>query len=94
MPKILKELESAPPEVGFLGHNGLGGTIVQYWRSFDHLEQSARDRNALHWPAWVEFNRQMKEREEMSEFGTRPTRFVPESMRPYTVGCLLVGSAK
>ena len=61
MPKMLKELEAAPHEVGFLGHNGLGGTIAQYWRSFDHLERYARDRNALHWPAWVEFNRRMKE---------------------------------
>lgn len=62
IPRMLKELEAAPPEVGFLGHNGLGGKpIVQYWRSFDHLERYARDRNASHWPAWVEFNRRMKE---------------------------------
>ena len=62
MPKMLKELEAAPAEVGFLGHNGVTGKpIVQYWRSFDHLERYARDRNALHWPAWVEFNRRMKE---------------------------------
>ena len=61
MPKMLKELEAAPPEVGFLGHNGLSKTIVQYWRSFDHLERYARNREALHWPAWVEFNRRMKE---------------------------------
>lgn len=61
MPRMLKELEAAPPEVGFLGHSGLGGTIVQYWRSFDHLERYARDRNGLHWPAWVEFNRRMKD---------------------------------
>jgi len=62
MPRMLKELEAAPAEVGFLGHNGVTGKpIVQYWRSFDHLEQYARDRNALHWPAWVEFNRRMKE---------------------------------
>jgi len=62
MPKMLKELEAAPADVGFLGHNGLGGKpIVQYWRSFDHLERYARDRNAKHWPAWVEFNRRMKE---------------------------------
>ena len=40
---------------------GLSKTIVQYWRSFDHLERYARNREALHWPAWVEFNRRMKE---------------------------------
>lgn len=51
MPKVLKELEAAPPEVGFLGHTGLGKIIVQYWRSFDHLERYARNRDALHWPA-------------------------------------------
>src|SRR3954469_2762657 len=62
MPKMLKELEAAPAETGFLGHNGgTGKPIVQYWRSFDHLERYARDRNALHWPAWVEFNRRMKD---------------------------------
>lgn len=62
MPRMLKELEAAPAEVGFLGHNGVrGNPIVQYWRSFDHLERYARNRNALHWPAWTEFNRRMKE---------------------------------
>jgi Domain of unknown function (DUF4188) len=61
MPKMLKELESAPAEVGFLGHTGLGFSVVQYWRSFDHLERYARDQGALHWPAWVAFNRRMKE---------------------------------
>ena len=63
MPKMLRELEAAPPEVGFLGHNGLGLalSVLQYWRSFDHLERYARDRAARHWPAWVEFNRRMKD---------------------------------
>jgi Domain of unknown function (DUF4188) len=61
MPGMLKELEAAPPDVGFLGHTGLGKVIVQYWRSFDHLERYAGKRDALHWPAWVAFNRRMKE---------------------------------
>lgn len=61
MPKMLKELEIAPAETGFLGHTGLSmKTIVQYWRSFEHLEQYARSGDKLHWPAWVEFNRRMK----------------------------------
>ena len=33
MPKMLRELEAAPPAVGFLGHTGLARVIVQYWRS-------------------------------------------------------------
>jgi hypothetical protein len=56
MPKMLKELE-AHPESGFLGHTRLGGAIVQYWRSFEHLEAYARAKDKEHWPAWVEFNR-------------------------------------
>ena len=35
-------------------------TLVQYWRSFDHLEAYARAPDKHHWPAWVEFNRRMK----------------------------------
>jgi hypothetical protein len=56
MPKMIKELEAAPSEVGFLGHTELGITnMVQYWRSFDHLERYARDRDAKHWPSWGRF---------------------------------------
>lgn len=62
MPKMLKELEALPSEeTGFLGHNGLSmGVIVQYWRSFDHLEAFARSSNFSHYPAWTAFNRRMK----------------------------------
>jgi hypothetical protein len=55
MPKMLKELQ-AHPESGFLGHSGLGRIIVQYWRSFQHLEAYARSKEKSHWPAWVDFN--------------------------------------
>ena len=62
MPRILKELEAAPPEIGFLGsmRPGLSTMLIQYWRSFEHLERYARVRDRQHWPAWVEFNRRMK----------------------------------
>jgi len=58
MPRMLKEL-AAHPESGFLGHNGLGSPIVQYWRSFEDLENYARARDHQHWPAWVDFNRRI-----------------------------------
>jgi hypothetical protein len=58
MPKMLKELE-AHPESGFLGHTGLGRVIVQYWRSFEHLEAYARAKDRKHWPAWIDFNRRL-----------------------------------
>ena len=59
MPKMIKELE-ADPEAGFLGHNGINlGGIVQYWRSFEHLEAYARAKDKKHWPAWVDFNKRI-----------------------------------
>jgi hypothetical protein len=58
MPRMIRELE-ARPESGFLGHIMSLGVIVQYWRSFEHLEAYARDHNQQHWPAWVDFNRRV-----------------------------------
>ncbi len=56
MPRMIEELE-ANPDSGFLGHNGISmGVIVQYWRSFEHLEAYARNKNQEHWPAWMAFN--------------------------------------
>ncbi len=62
MLKMLKELDALPSEeTGFLGHNGLSmGAIVQYWRSFDHLEAYARSKSNSHFPAWTAFNKRMK----------------------------------
>jgi hypothetical protein len=58
MPRMLKELE-ANPDSGFLGCIQTLGMIVQYWRSFEHLEAYARSRDRQHWPAWVDFNRRI-----------------------------------
>ncbi|MGE0850610.1 MAG: DUF4188 domain-containing protein [Hyphomicrobiaceae bacterium] len=61
MPRMLKELKAAGPESGFLGHTPLSMTLIaQYWRSYEHLEAYARSKDARHWPAWVAFNRRMK----------------------------------
>ena len=62
MPKMLKEL-SQRPESGFLGFQNLGGippVMLQYWRSFEHLEEYAKDRNSSHYPAWKEFNTKVR----------------------------------
>ena len=62
MPRMLKEL-SAKPESGLLGFEMAGVTspiIVQYWKSFEHLEAYARDRNSEHYPAWKAFNQKIK----------------------------------
>ncbi|MES2646494.1 MAG: DUF4188 domain-containing protein [Bacteroidota bacterium] len=59
MPKMLKELNSKP-DSGFLGAETSLGIIVQYWKSFEHLEAYAKDRNGLHYPAWKSFNTRIK----------------------------------
>jgi hypothetical protein len=56
MRPMLKEL-SQQPDAGFLGSMSAGLMVVQYWRSFAHLEAYARSHDRLHWPAWVAFNK-------------------------------------
>jgi hypothetical protein len=56
MRRMMKELE-AHPEVGCLGSETMGSVLLQYWRSFEHLERYARNQDQEHFPAWVEFNR-------------------------------------
>ncbi|MBE7188951.1 DUF4188 domain-containing protein, partial [Jatrophihabitans endophyticus] len=56
MPRMLSDL-SKDPSKGLLGYqNGTPfGAIVQYWRSFEHLERFARspdDRHAKVWREW------------------------------------------
>ena len=55
MPRMLAELKKRP-ESGFLGYEQSFGVIVQYWRSFEHLEAYAKDRTGQHYPAWKAFN--------------------------------------
>ena len=58
MPRMLRELEETP-DSGFLGHISGFRVIVQYWRSFEHLEAYARNPDREHWPAWLDFNRRV-----------------------------------
>jgi hypothetical protein len=55
MPRMLREL-SRRPELGLLGYTMGMKLIVQYWRSFDHLEAYARSKEHEHLPAWKAFN--------------------------------------
>jgi hypothetical protein len=62
MPRMLKEL-SGKPESGFLGFEFFGGlspAVLQYWRSFEHLDAYAKDRNGEHYPAWKAFNQKIR----------------------------------
>jgi hypothetical protein len=64
MRPMVKELEERP-ELGLLKANfGLmfgGPTLVQYWRSFEHLDRYARDPDRLHLPAWKAFNQAVRD---------------------------------
>jgi hypothetical protein len=60
MPKMLRELERRPDSGLLAATQGVlttGLVVVQYWRSFEHLERYARDPDAEHLPAWRRFNR-------------------------------------
>ena len=56
MQKMLDYLMERP-EKGLLGYqqHGVFGVTVQYWRSFDHLEAFARDKDDPHLEVWRNF---------------------------------------
>ena len=61
MPKMLKELYSNP-EMGFLSHESWFGRttiMVQYWKSFEQLENYAKNKDSSHLPAWSRFNKKI-----------------------------------
>ncbi len=63
MPKMIKELYKNK-EYGFLSTEAWFGRttiMVQYWKSFEHLEAYAKNKNAEHLPAWREFNKKARE---------------------------------
>jgi hypothetical protein len=62
MAPMLRELYEHP-ELGFLGteyflsFGNRAPMLVQYWKSFEHLEAYARGKDHAHLPAWRNFNR-------------------------------------
>jgi len=59
MTRMIREIED-DADSGFLGVERFGGNpsvMVQYWRSFEHLEAYAVDKNREHRPAWAAFNK-------------------------------------
>jgi hypothetical protein len=40
------------PEKGLLGYETAGFTVIQYWRSFEHLEAFAKDEDDPHLEVW------------------------------------------
>src|SRR6266545_5856850 len=63
MPRMLRVLDKHP-ELGCLGHQQWVGRtliVVQYWRSFEHLDRFARDRDLPHLEPWRRFNRVVRD---------------------------------
>ncbi|NHC44477.1 DUF4188 domain-containing protein [Motilibacter aurantiacus] len=63
MPRMLRELWCRP-ELGMLDartyYSGRVILVVQYWRSFEHLDAYARAADREHLPAWRAFNKQAR----------------------------------
>lgn len=62
MPRMISELQRHP-ELGLLGLQYHGLTIVQYWRSVEQLHAYAASRENAHLPAWRAFNRTARKAE-------------------------------
>jgi len=60
MTQMLKYLMSKP-EKGLLGYTAGYPTIVQYWRSFEHLEAFATDKDDPHLETWRNYIRRAKD---------------------------------
>lgn len=61
MPKMIRELKENS-ELGFLSQESWFGRttiMVQYWKSFNHLESYAKNKNSEHFPVWKFFNEQI-----------------------------------
>jgi len=60
MPRMLAELAKRP-ELGLLHARNMfsfpDAMVIQYWRSFEHLEAYAKNRDLAHLPAWQAFNK-------------------------------------
>jgi len=89
---MLKELD-ANPDLGCLGHTFGWPVIVQYWRSFDHLERYAKSRDHLHLPAWQRFNKIVSQSRDIvgiwhETFGVRAGSYetVYSGMPPFGLG--------
>lgn len=62
MKKMINELMQNP-ELGCINYESWSGRtsiMVQYWKSFEHLEKYAINKDSKHVPAWLEFNNKIR----------------------------------
>ena len=61
MTKMINELYQNP-DLGLISHEqwfGRTTIMVQYWKSFEHLENYSKNKTLKHLPAWAEFNKKI-----------------------------------
>ena len=89
MPPMLKTL-AAHPAKGLLGVESWVRwrevLTVQYWRSFEELEQFARNPSDPHLQVWKDFNQRVGS-DGSVESGTRPFSWKPASSSVCTATC-------
>ena len=62
MAPMLRELSQRPDSGFFWYRTYMSGRVIllqQYWESFDKLLAYAQDKQASHFPAWVEYNKRI-----------------------------------
>lgn len=94
MSRMIRELTN-DPAAGYLGGESWIGNptiMIQYWRSFEHLEGYARAQDRQHRPAWAAFNRMLQHGGEIGvwheAYRVRPGDFetVYNNMPPFGLG--------
>ena len=95
MPPMLKEL-AAEPALGLLHvrqqFGPSGAMLIQYWRSFEHLEAYARAPDRQHLPVWQWFNGKLGSNGDIGiwheTYLIEPGRYesVYNNMSPYGLG--------
>jgi hypothetical protein len=85
MPRMLTELAKRP-DLGLLHARSVfsfpDAMVIQYWRSFEHLEAYAKARELAHLPAWQAFNRAVGSN---GDVGIWPETYVIERGRYETI---------
>ena len=91
--KHMLDYLAAHPDKGLLGYQMGLPVIVQYWRSFEHLEAFAKDTSDPHLAVWRRYWRRVG-KAAGPESGTRHTWCGPVSMKPSTATCRRSDSAR
>lgn len=89
----LLEYLTEHPEKGLLGYENMGFTVIQYWRSFEHLEAFAKNTDDPHLEVWRSYWRRVG-KSTRSGIWHETYWSAPASTRRSTATCLPTGSGR